>query len=112
MEFKRLAAILRPPKSWPLIKRFWPFMRPQRRALIGLVAISLLSLPTGMISPLLVKYLIDNVVRNRDVNKLLMVTIALVGLALIAQVLNYSQMVLARRFHLLVVHRMGRHFFA
>ncbi|HEY6331691.1 MAG TPA: ABC transporter ATP-binding protein [Blastocatellia bacterium] len=112
MNSKRFASIIKPPKSWPLIKRFWPFVRPHRRTIVVLIGVTLLTLPTGVISPLLVKYMIDNVVKTRDTHRLIYIALALAGLALISQILNYFQLVLVRRFHLLVVHRIGRGLFA
>jgi ABC-type multidrug transport system fused ATPase/permease subunit len=112
MKSKGTASTNKPVKSWPLVKRFWPFMRPHKRTMVVLVIVTLLTLPTGVISPLLVKYMIDSAVRTRDTHELIKITLALVALALIAQILNYFQMVLVRKFHLLIVHRIGRTLFA
>ncbi|MGA9770801.1 MAG: ABC transporter ATP-binding protein [Blastocatellia bacterium] len=101
-----------PHKTWPLIQRFWPFIRPHKRTLIFLVFILILSLPTGVISPLLVKYLIDTVVKTAQIKPILMIGLALAGLTIFSQILNYIQMLTVRKLHLLVVHRMGRLLFA
>jgi ABC-type multidrug transport system fused ATPase/permease subunit len=106
--FKKFAGVVKPPKTWPLIVRFWPFIRPHRRTLSALAVIALLSFSTGIIPPLLIKYLIDTVVQQKKLDMLLPISGALIGMGIFAQGLVYVQTLLVRRLHLMVMHRMGR----
>jgi len=79
---KYAAVLPRPHQTWPLVKRFWPFMRPYKR-LIGVVAaLMIIELPISVAAPFLVKHLIDTVVKSGDVRQLFVIGGALIGLTL------------------------------
>lgn len=109
---KYSAVLPRPHQTWPLVKRFWPFMQPYKRTIVAVAVLMIVGLPISVVAPLLVKYLIDTVVANRDTRQLFVVGGALIGLTLLGQGLSYWQMVLNNRFHLLVLYNMRRRLFA
>src|SRR5574342_529934 len=109
---KYTATLPRPHQTWPLVKRFWPFMRPYKRKIVAIAVLLVLGLPVSMISPLLVKYLIDTVVAQRHTRQLFLVGAGLVSLTLFGQILSYWQTVLNSRFHLKVLYGMRRRLFA
>jgi ABC-type multidrug transport system fused ATPase/permease subunit len=109
---KYSAVLPRPHQTWPLAKRFWPFMQPYKRTIVAVALLMIIGLPISVVAPLLVKYLIDTVVPSGDTRQLLAVGGALIGLTLLGQGLSYWQMVLNNRFHLLVLYNMRRRLFA
>lgn len=109
---KYSAALPRPHETWPLVKRFWPFMQPHKRTLAALAALMVIGLPISVIAPLLVKYIIDTVVPSGNTRQLLLSGGALISLTLLGQGLSYWQMVLNNRFHLLVLYGLRRRLFA
>lgn len=109
---KYVATLPRPHQTWPLIKRFWPFMQPHRRTIAAIAVLLVLGLPVSMIAPLLVKYLIDTVVVQRQTRQLLLVGAGLISLTLVGQILSYWQTILNNRFHLKVLYGMRRRLFA
>ncbi len=102
----------RPHETWPLVKRFWPFMRPYKRLAILVAVLMLLGTPISMATPLLIKHLIDVVVPSGEQQRLLLVGAGLLGLTLLGQVLSYANSLLNQRFHLLVLNRLRRHLYA
>jgi ABC-type multidrug transport system fused ATPase/permease subunit len=109
---KYSAVLPRPHETWPLVKRFWPFMQPHKRTIVAVAVLMVIGLPISVVAPLLVKYLIDTVVPSGNVRQLLAAGSALIGLTLLGQGLSYWQMVLNNRFHLLVLYDMRRRLFA
>jgi len=109
---KYSAVLPRPHQTWPLVKRFWPFMQPYKRTIVAVAVLMVIGLPISVVAPLLVKYLIDTVVASRDTRQLVVVGGALISLTLLGQGLSYWQMVLNSRFHLLVLYNMRRRLFA
>jgi ABC-type multidrug transport system fused ATPase/permease subunit len=109
---KYAAVLPRPHQTWPLVKRFWPFMRPHTRTIVALAALMVIGLPVSVVAPLMVKYLIDTVVASGNAGQLLVVGAALIGLTLTGQILSYWQTVLNTRFHLLVLYDVRRRLFA
>lgn len=102
----------KPHVTIPLLKRFWPFMRPYRRIIIGIGVLMALGLPASVLPPLLVKHLVDTVMPGGGVHQLLATGAALIGLVILSQTLGYFQALLSNRFHLLVLYRLRRHLFA
>lgn len=102
----------RPQETWPLVKRFWPFMRPYKKLAIAVAVLMLLGTPISMATPLLIKHLIDTVVPSGDQQRLLFVGAGLLGLTFLGQVLSYANTLLNQRFHLLVLNRLRRHLYA
>jgi len=106
------ASLPKPHVTWPLLKRFWPYMRSNRGMIVAIGALMMAGIPTSIVPPLLVKHLVDNVMNSGAIDLLLKTGAALIGVALLNQVLGYFQSLLSRRFHLLVLYRVRRHLFA
>lgn len=106
------ATLPRPHTTWPLLKRFWPYMQPHKRTIVQVAILMLLGLPISIVSPLIVKYLIDTVVPSGDTGQLSGVAALLIGLTLTGQLLSYWQLVLNNRFHLLVMYRLRHDLFS
>ncbi|NUO80446.1 ABC transporter ATP-binding protein [candidate division KSB1 bacterium] len=102
----------RPHETWPLLKRFWPFMRPYKNLALAVALLMLLGTPISMATPLLIKHLIDVVVPSGSQQQLLLLGAVLLGLTLLGQGLSYAQTVLNQRFHLLVLNRLRRNLYA
>jgi len=109
---KYTAFLPRPHQTWPLVKRFWPFMKPYKRLIAAVAALMTIGLPISVVAPILVKYLIDTVVQSGDTRQLFIVGSALLGLTLLGQVLSYWQTILNNRFHLMVLYGLRRRLFA
>ncbi len=102
----------RPHETWPLLKRFWPFMRPYKNLALAVALLMLLGTPISMATPLLIKHLIDVVVPSGSREQLLLLGAVLLGLTLLGQGLSYAQTLLNQRFHLLVLNRLRRNLYA
>ncbi len=109
---KYAAGLPRPHETWPLVKRFWPFMRPYKRAIVAIAVLMAVGLPISVVAPFLVKHLIDDVITAGDARRLLVIGGALIGLTLLGQALSYWQSILNNRFHLLVLYDLRRRLFA
>ena len=72
----------------PLLKRFWPWLRPHRRFLWWIVFLSLLSKPVSLVSPLIVSRLIDDSVQSREARELMFWSSLLVGMTVLTVVFN------------------------
>jgi len=105
-------ALPKPHVTIPLLKRFWPYMRPYRRMIIAIGALMALGLPANVIPPLLVKRLVDGVMPSGNFDMLFYIGAALIGLVILSQVIGYFQSLLSRKFHLLVIYRLRRDLFA
>ncbi len=95
-----------PQKAWPLVQRFWIFMRPYKRWAIAVAVLMLLGTPISVATPLLIKHVIDHIVPSRDVQQLLWAGAALMGLTFAGQALGYWQALLNQRFHLMVLYNL------
>lgn len=102
----------RPHETWPLVKRFWPFMQPYKKLALVVALLMLLGTPISMVTPLLIKHLVDVVVPSGDYDRLRLVGAGLFGLTLLGQVLSYANSLLNQRFHLLVLNRLRRRLYA
>ncbi|MDZ7360804.1 MAG: ABC transporter ATP-binding protein/permease [candidate division KSB1 bacterium] len=109
---KYAAGLPRPHETWPLVKRFWPFMRPYKRTIAAIAVLMAVGLPISVVAPFLVKHLIDDVIPAGDTQRLLMIGSALIGLTLLSQALSYWQALLNNRFHLMVLYDLRRRLFA
>jgi len=109
---KYVAGLPRPHETWPLVKRFWPFMRPYKRTIVAVAVLMAVGLPISVVAPFLVKHLIDDVITAGDARRLLVIGGALIGLTLLGQALSYWQSILNNRFHLMVLYGMRRRLFA
>ena len=67
-------------RPWPLIRRFWGFARPHRRYVIVAGMLMALSAPISLVSPLIIKRVVDDAVEKGAHDDVLLWGGALVGL--------------------------------
>ncbi len=81
----------RPPKlttrAWPLLKRFWPWVRPHRAYVWGMWVLLVLGTPLSLVSPLIIRRVVDDAVERSRHDDVLMwggvlVIITVIALAL------------------------------
>jgi len=75
---------LPPSKAWPLIKRFWPWVRPHVGYVWAMVALLVVSTPLPLASPLIVRRVVDDAVQNSDRSDILFWGGVLVGMTLLS----------------------------
>ncbi len=75
-----------------LIGRLWPYVRPYRLLALLAVVCILLASTAALLTPLVMKWAIDDGVLQRDGSVLVKAGLAVVGLLLVEQVLNFVQM--------------------
>ncbi len=73
---------LPPSKAWPLIKRFWPWVRPHVRHVWVMAALLVVGTPLPLISPLIVRRVVDDAVQSSERGDLLFWGAVLVGMTL------------------------------
>jgi ATP-binding cassette subfamily B protein len=73
------------------VKRVLPYARPYRRSIILLLAITILNAGTTVVTPILFKYIIDNGIMRGDGAVILGISMAVVGLALLAAILGLGE---------------------
>lgn len=78
--------------TWPLLKRVFSYARPYRRQILGMLVTILISSGLGLVSPLILRELIDNALPNEDVNLLTV----LAALLMIVPLLNATVLVIQR----------------
>ena len=74
----------KPQISWKLMKRVLSYARPYRRQLIGMLFIILITTGLALLTPLLMRNLIDIALPNKDMNRLVVVTLGLLAIPLIS----------------------------
>lgn len=67
-------------RAWPLIKRFWPWTRAHQHYVWVMTALLLLSTPLSLISPLIVRKVVDDAVGRSDSQDILMWGGVLIGM--------------------------------
>jgi len=75
---------LPPSKAWPLIKRFWPWVRPHVGYVWAMVLLLVVSTPLPLASPLIVRRVVDDAVQNSDRSDILFWGGVLVGMTLLS----------------------------
>ena len=73
----------RPQFSWALLRRVWHYAKPYWLKTIGLLTTILVITGLSLIPPLLYRDLIDNALPNRDVTRLIWLTLAMIAIPLI-----------------------------
>lgn len=73
---------LPPSKAWPLIKRFWPWVRPHVRYVWVMVVLLVISTPLPLASPLIVRKVVDDAVQSSERGDILFWGMVLVGMTL------------------------------
>ncbi len=87
-------------------------MRPEKRRAAVIGTLLVLSVPTAVLAPFLLRTLIDDVLPRRDLRDVIIISSQMVGLSLISGLLGYLQSVLAIGVHNRVRFRITRDLFA
>ncbi len=98
-------------KGWPLFRRFRPYLRPERRLSIAILVLLLLAVPSGIVSPLLVKKIFDDAIPSADLDLLLFLGGAVIALTLVSQGIGFVQGLLAIKLQNRVRYRVQRELF-
>lgn len=85
----------KPKITWPLLKRVLEYARPYRGLLIALLLLILASTGLSLLTPLILRDLIDNTIPNKDTNRLIWLALALLTIP----ALNGGIHVLQRQFN-------------
>ncbi len=84
----------KPKKKSPSIKAIWPDLRemilPRRPLLIFSFFLMCINRTAGLVLPISSKYMMDNVIRNKQTNLLMPIVLAIVGATLIQGVTSFS----------------------
>ena len=78
----------KPKITWGLLKRIWSYARPYRWWILGMLVMTLATTGLGLITPLILRQLIDKTLPQHNLHELLWLTVALVTIPLIAGSLN------------------------
>lgn len=91
--------------AWPLVKRFWPWWKPYRGYVGVNFVFQLLQVPAALVSPFLIKTLVDDAIDRSSVDRLYSLAGVLAGLTTLSIVfgliVTYTQILLRVK----VVHR-------
>ena len=95
-------------RALPLFRRFWPFMRPERRlgVLVGLLVV--LATPAAVVGPLLIREIFDTALPAGDQRGFLTLGAAILGLTTLAYGLRLFSGLLVVRLQSRVRHRVTR----
>ncbi len=74
----------KPQITWKLMKRVLSYARPYRWQLVGMLLIILITTGLALLTPLLMRNLIDVALPNKDMNRLVAVTLGLLAIPLIS----------------------------
>ncbi len=74
----------KPKITWKLMKRVLAYARPYRWQLVGMLLIILITTGLALLTPLLMRNLIDVALPNKDMNRLVVVTLGLLAIPLIS----------------------------
>ena len=78
----------KPKITWGLLKRVWGYAHPYRWWILGMLLMTLASTGLGLLTPLILRQLIDKTLPDKDLHSLLWLTIALVMIPLLTGVLS------------------------
>ena len=81
----------RPQVSWALLRRVWSYAKPYRFKTIGLLITIFVITGLSLIPPLLYRDLIDNALPNKDVTRLILLTLAMIAIPIINAVIGLGQ---------------------
>jgi ABC-type multidrug transport system fused ATPase/permease subunit len=88
-------------RAWPLIKRFWPWVRPHMRYVWAMFVLLLVSTPLSLISPLIVRRVVDDAVQRSNREEILVWGAVLVAMTVVNVLLNlgigYAQIIFHTR---------------
>ncbi len=74
----------KPQLSWALVKRVLGYARPYRGRLIGSLVSILLYTTVGLLSPLILRYIIDNAIPGKDLHGLVLAAVGLLVLPIVS----------------------------
>ena len=80
-----------PKVTWDLLKRVMTYARPYRGKLILLLVLIGAGIGLSLLSPLIVRQLIDKTIPAKDMSRLVLLSLALMGLPALNGVLNLFQ---------------------
>jgi len=95
-------------RAWPLLKRFWPTLRTEKRTAWVVVGLNLVALPAGVVSPLFVKKIFDDALPSGDTRMFLALGASIVGFTLAAHGLRMIGSLLTVRMQNRVMYRVSR----
>ena len=78
----------KPKITWGLLKRIWSYARPYRWWILGMLVMTLATTGLGLITPLILRQLIDKTLPQHNLHELLWLTVALVTIPLLTGSLN------------------------
>lgn len=71
-------------KGWTLVRRFWPWVRPYRRLLVLMATCLILGTPLALVSPLLIRRVVDDAVERSSYDDVVTWGLLLVALTVVA----------------------------
>lgn len=77
-----------PRRAWPLVKRFWHWVRPHQRYTWVIFALLLSSTPLSLLSPLIVQRVVDDAVQRSSPDEVLYWGLVLIGMTLVSMILG------------------------
>ena len=80
-----------PTRAWPLLKRFWPWVRPHQRYVWGMLVLLVLGMPLSLLSPLIIRRVVDDAVERSKHDDVLMWGGLLVALTILALVFELAR---------------------
>lgn len=112
----------RPQLSWALLRRVWEYAKPYRLKTAGLLVTIFAITGLSLIPPLLYRDLIDNALPNQNVNRLIWLTLGMIGIPIVNALIGLGQRYLSATIgeHLIAdlrnslfshLHGMGLRFF-
>ena len=78
----------KPKITWGLMKRVWSYAKPYRWWIVSMLLMTLATTGLGLITPLILRELIDKTLPARDLHRLLWLAVALVTVPLLSAFLN------------------------
>jgi ATP-binding cassette subfamily B protein len=81
----------RPRVTWRLLRRVFQYARPYKYLIITMLALTMASAGLALVTPLILRDLIDNVLPNKDLHRLLWLFFALLGVPFLNGTLNVIQ---------------------
>ncbi|MHB1384499.1 MAG: ABC transporter transmembrane domain-containing protein, partial [Bellilinea sp.] len=81
----------KPKITWPLLKRVLQYARPYRTSLIAMLLLILASTGLSLLTPLILRDLIDNTIPNKDITRLIWLALALLTIPALNGGINVLQ---------------------
>src|SRR5512138_2510839 len=81
----------KPKVTWSLLRRVLSYSYPYRWQIAAMLALILFTTGLSLLTPLIMRDLIDKAIPNRDLNRLIWLAVALLGIPLASGVINVFQ---------------------